>query len=104
MSEPRVHKLKTWPTYWDAVARGEKLFEVRENNRFFQAGDVVELQRLMRDDFGSSYDMEHGISGSPRTLRFKIGPILQGGQFGIEARFCVFSLLPLASPPPAATT
>lgn len=45
----KVHELKTWPTYWDAVERGEKLFEVRENDRFFQAGDVVELIRLCRD-------------------------------------------------------
>ena len=100
MSE-RVHKLKTWPTYWDAVARGEKLFEVRENDRFFQAGDTVELIRLSEDRSGAGYDLDFGASciGEPRRLRFRIGAILQGGQFGIEPRFCVFSLLPLEETP-----
>lgn len=97
--KPTVHKLKTWPTYWDAVARGEKLFEVRKNDRFFQAGDIVELIRLTRDDYGASYDMTYqGAStqlGEPKTLRFRVGSVLQGGQFGIEPMFCVFSLLPL---------
>jgi hypothetical protein len=96
-----THELKTWPTYWDAVARGEKLFEVRENDRFFQAGDTVELIRLTDDRSSAPYDMElmppndNGYRAErPRKLRFKVGPVLQGGQFGIEPRYCVFSLLP----------
>jgi hypothetical protein len=26
---PQEHTLKTWPTYYDAIARGEKPFDVR---------------------------------------------------------------------------
>lgn len=98
----KTHELNTWPTYWDAVARGEKLFEVRRNDRFFQAGDVVELIRLTLDKATASYDLDYGDDGrgfgEQKKLRFRIGPILQGGQFGIEPGFCVFSLMPVNDP------
>lgn len=105
MSEA-VHELKTWPTYWDAVARGEKLFEVRKNDRFFQCGDIVHLLRLSKDSPVAGFTAHDGYS-SPETshacyakrLTFSVGPVLQGGQFGIEPGYCVFSLLPLPSPP-----
>lgn len=91
------HELKTWPRYWDAVSRGEKLFEVRKNDRFFQAGDTVHLLR-MADDGGRFFSTEaEGASVFPddaARLTFTVGPVLQGGQFGIEPGFCVFSLLP----------
>lgn len=86
MSESKVHRLKTQAAYFNAVARGEKLFEVRKNDRFFQAGDIVELVRL--------HDPETwNVDTSAQPLRFRIGPILQGGQFGIEPGYCIFSLL-----------
>ncbi|MEQ8822618.1 MAG: DUF3850 domain-containing protein [Sumerlaeia bacterium] len=28
----KVHELKTWPAYYSPLARGEKTFEVREND------------------------------------------------------------------------
>jgi hypothetical protein len=31
------HHLKTWPIYYDAIERGEKTFEVRDNPRAFFA-------------------------------------------------------------------
>lgn len=85
----RVHKLKTWPTYWDAIESGEKTFEVRRNDRGFQTGDIVELMRCDEDKIGA-WIQRHVV-----PLRFRIGWILQGGQFGIEPGYCVFSLSPL---------
>lgn len=46
------HVLKTLPDYFDAVARGEKTFEVRRDDRGFQKGDILVLHRLGRDLFG----------------------------------------------------
>lgn len=40
------HKLKTWPRYWDAIASGEKPFEVRRNDRAFQTGDILILEKF----------------------------------------------------------
>lgn len=84
-----THQLKTWPTYWDAIDQGKKNFEVRRNDRAFQTGDVVELYRTDGDHIGSLVQM------SVEPLRFRIGWLLQGGQFGIEPGYCVFSLLPV---------
>jgi hypothetical protein len=39
-----LHHLKTWPTFFDAVARGDKTFELRKNDRCFEVGDEVILE------------------------------------------------------------
>ena len=84
------HVLKTLPQYWDAVERGEKTFEVRRDDRGFQRGDTVVLVRLN----------SIGLETSAR-LRFTIGWILTGGQFGLEPGYVVFSLHPAPEAPDA---
>lgn len=90
------HELKTWPIYFEAVERGEKLFEVRRNDRFFQSGDTVDIVKY--DPKSRCYERTDGgsseYSTTAKRLSFVVGPILQGGQFGIEPGYCVFSLLP----------
>lgn len=85
----REHVLKCWDTYWDATARGDKTFDVRFNDRGYQAGDTVVLQRWNRekDDF-----TRHRSNGHPYYLRRKIKYILPGGQFGIEPGWIVLGL------------
>lgn len=38
-----THRLKVDRKYWPALVDGRKTFEVRRNDRDFQAGDVLEL-------------------------------------------------------------
>lgn len=90
MPEPVVHVLKTAATVWDAVASGEKRFDVRLNDRFFQRGDVVRLRKL--DETGRNYATEPGKRWSTYDLDFRIGWILQGGQFGLDPRYIAFQL------------
>lgn len=78
-----THHLKTIPDVWDAIERGEKRFEVRRNDRFFQRGDIVVLYR---SEPYALPDFEEP------TLKFKIGWFLQGGQYGIDPQYCVFQL------------
>lgn len=93
MKSERIHELKCWPQYFDAVVSGEKTFEVRRDDRGFQTGDVVELQRTYED---MSHAVKRDINGIPSDYRrFKIGWILTGGQLGIEPGYIVFSLEPL---------
>lgn len=69
-----VHELKTWPHFFDAVARGAKTFEIRENDRGFQTGDKMVLRK---------YDPDAGVfSGDEITTRITYvlaGPYLVPG-------------------------
>ena len=90
--KPTIHELKTIASYYDAVERGEKLFEVRRDDRGYQRGDIVALQRCYKQRIGG-WKVETDISGKPvKEMRFRIGWILTGGQFGIEPGYVVFSL------------
>jgi site-specific DNA-cytosine methylase len=40
----RTHELKTWPSYFEAILRGEKRHECRLNDRDFAVGDVLVLR------------------------------------------------------------
>lgn len=84
------HKLKTLARYWEAIEDGRKTFEVRKNDRAFQTGDILVLEKI--DNEGRFYEAEPGKSMTPKTIRKRITYLLQGGQFGIEAGYCVLGL------------
>ena len=74
------HELKTWSEYFQAVLNGSKTFEVRKNDRSFKVGDLL----LLREWDNIEYTGD--------TALFKITYILQGGNFGIEAGYCVLGI------------
>lgn len=84
------HKLKTTARYWDAVADGRKTFEVRKNDRAFQTGDILVLEKW--DDDGGYYITEPESRFTAMSIRKRITYLLQGGQFGIEPGYCVLGL------------
>ena len=84
-----VHRLKTWPWYFQEVAAGRKNFEVRRcDDRDFKVGDTLILLE---------YD--------PRLSKFtgnmvsrKVTYILYGKDFAaINKKFCVMSLKEMES-------
>jgi hypothetical protein len=92
MSE-RWHTLKTLPDFFQAVLSGTKTFEVRKDDRGFQAGDVVSLQEWQIPD-----KRELGYVGVPRytgrSATYRIGFVFRQG-FGVDlGEYVVFSLLP----------
>jgi hypothetical protein len=83
----RHHDLKIWPRYFARVADGTKTFEVRKNDRDFQAGDSVRLHEY-------DHDREGGGGYTGASLSFRIGyvlPIDDGDRV-------VFSILPTGAP------
>ena len=76
-----THELKIWPKYYARVNAGTKTFEVRNNDRDFQAGDTVLLDE---------WNPESKCYTDNETLEFKIGYVLP-----IEGEKVVFSLLSL---------
>lgn len=84
---PKVHKLKTWPEYYELVESGEKLFEARKNDRKFKTGDTVILQKFC---LVGGYILD--ASGALQEQLFRVGFVLNGPDFGIKEGHCVFSL------------
>jgi hypothetical protein len=96
------HNLKTWPSFFEAVLSGAKTFEVRLDDRGFQAGDTVTLREYDPDMPRKS------VLGEPytgRNLLARIGYVLhavppvayhfgRGPQTGHNLEgYVVFSLL-----------
>lgn len=91
------HCLKTAAPYWDAIARGEKKFEVRRDDRGFQRGDTLLLRRMCDDDVRAYARPDGGRTGIPkqaRTIRARVDWILTGGQIGVEPGYVVMSISP----------
>lgn len=77
-----IHELKTWPHYFNEVFAGRKLFEVRENDRDYKAGDDLLLREYSQID--DSY--------SGREVLCNVTYVLYGGGFGITANHVVMSI------------
>lgn len=82
----QTHELKIWPGCFGAVKAGNKPFDVRENDRNFQVGDLLLLR-----EFEPESEQYTG-----QTVTRWVSYILQGGVFGIQPGWCVlgFSDLP----------
>ena len=81
------HTLKTHPNYWDAVKSGEKTFEIRLDDRGFQKGDTLVLQRAFKNSTTNKWQGD-----DENEIECKISYILTGGQFGIEPGYVILAL------------
>lgn len=84
-----THELKILEPFADAITNGEKMFEVRRNDRNFQKGDLVKFEVI------SEY------TGNPITHKidaqlFRIGYVLKFEDFpaGLSEGFAVFTITP----------
>lgn len=89
------HVLKTHPPMFRAVRDGVKNFEVRKDDRAFQAGDTVELMFHEPEKVGhfpappSPWDRDDDIrTPLTRSVTF----VLRGGQYGVEPGYVVLAL------------
>lgn len=83
----RVHELKIAKDYADTVYLGDKTFEVRENDRGFQKGDIVRfipLNRLgVEDIVHPLYDKEYEIT------------YVLGSFYGLAQGYVAFGIKPM---------
>lgn len=79
-----IHELKISAYYFQAVKEGRKTFEIRRNDRGFQAGDLVILREY--EDRGVTTHL------TGNSLEFKIGYVTN---FNQKEDYVVFSLLPM---------
>lgn len=87
-----IHELKTDPEPFDAVASGQKTFEVRRNDRDFQVGDTL---RLCRTRY-TGLEMQTGalLEYTGQTVIRTVTHVLRGPAYGIAAGFVILSLKP----------
>lgn len=96
----RTHTLKTDPDVFDAVASGQKTFEIRWNDRNYQVGDELILRK-------TRYTGEQMIEGLPleyigEPIRATVTYILHGPVYGL-ARGWVIMGITAAAPRPVPT-
>lgn len=86
-----IHELKVWPDYFERLLDGSKTFEVRKNDRGYQAGDVLVLKEFQPRKYGVSLIDRY----TGRELRRRVGFVAAGTLFGLElGEHVVLSLLP----------
>lgn len=88
---PGEHTLKCWTPYFDAIARGDKNFEVRRDDRGFQKGDILILEKYDQDKHRYVYSGTD-IMAKPYAIRCVIKYILTGGQLGVEPGYVVMGI------------
>jgi ASCH domain. len=78
----KIHDIKIWPEFFDAVQSGRKNFEIRKNDRDYKVGDIL----LLRE-----WDKELGYTGKAELKRVTY---LVQAEFGLPDDICVMSLEP----------
>lgn len=77
-----VHNLKILGTFAESVFKGDKTFEIRENDRGFQKGDHIIFQPVGKDGL----PIRHAIS----EKEYKIIYVLSG--WGLKDGYVAFGL------------
>jgi hypothetical protein len=94
-----IHELKCWPDYFARLADGSKTFEIRKNDRGYQAGDQLEIREYDPDRSHECADAEcPGNRWTGRVRRFDVGFVAAGELFGLDlGGYAVLSLLPVGT-------
>lgn len=65
----KVHKVKIYESYADAVLSGEKTFEIRHNDRGYQKGDRLRF-RVVTDECSAFDIQEHGLNNAEYEITY----------------------------------
>ena len=101
----QTHHLKLLDEYWNAVKTGHKTFELRQNYRGYQDGDVVKFYRYAREPRGilgyydgkSDYQYLKGSKyvetmNEADTMSFIISYVLPLSALEINSDYVVFGI------------
>ena len=82
-----VHDLKVWPEYFDHIEDGSKPFEIRNNDRGFRIGDILNLQ-----EYAPGPDEYTGRSVVKQVSFLISGDDALGFAFGLRPGFVALGL------------
>lgn len=92
----QIHSIKTTAALYNVVKDGSKTFDVRNDDRAYQKGDIIEL-RVPPAEFLPP--TQPGLLPAPAAtlppIYYKVGFVLSGGRFGLAQGYVAFSLVPL---------
>ena len=86
------HELKTWMPFYQHVIDGIKPFEVRRNDRGYQAGDVLYLREWDQDKAALHSLMPDYSHYTGRSHRRTVTYTLTGEHWGVRDGFIVLGL------------
>ncbi len=78
----KIHELKCYPEYYQALIDGTKTFEVRVNDRNFQIGDWINFH-----EYNPKTEEYTGRSSDGRKIIYMVK-----GIFGLPENICVMQL------------
>lgn len=84
----RVHKVKSWPEFFQPLSEGIRTHELRRNDRSYQVGDMLEMHEFLPD--------RRVYSG--RTLMMRITSITSASEpcavseEALHSDFCILSV------------
>lgn len=83
----KIHEIKIWEEFADAVLSGDKNFEIRYNDRAYQKGDLVRFI-VCRDEFNGSRTVltNHPLYGKYYDITY----VLSG--WGLKDGYVVFGI------------
>lgn len=86
----QIHELKTDPQVFQAVWDHLKTFEIRNNDRGFQEGDVLHLKETQH----SGEEMANGapLIYTGREIKAEALYVLEGPVYGLHAGWCIISI------------
>lgn len=83
-----LHKIKIQESYADAIVEGRKTFEVRLNDRGYNAGDFVQFQ-VVEQRLSVLCNTTHKLS----SMQFVITYVYSGK--GLDPEYVVFGIKPV---------
>ncbi len=84
-----LHELKIERQFADAVLDGRKTFEVRRNDRGFNAGDLVRFEVVEHSGAATFRCEDHPLNGEMYRIKY----VLSG--WGLEDGCVAFSIAPV---------
>jgi hypothetical protein len=93
-----IHELKVWPAYFARLVDGTKTFEIRKDDRGFQAGDELVLREWNPQAIWGATQNKWLGCYTDRELRMRVGFVAKGTLFGLPlGEYAVLSLVPFDS-------
>ena len=83
IQQPRTHRLKTIEPYFSDVWDGFKTFELRENDRNYQAGDLLILKLFEPDK----------LIKRRKEITATVNYVLPGGKYGLSPKYCILGIV-----------